>query len=63
MIQMLPWSVLETSRGLANSVALDVVCSFLTDRAAASNSLKRVEKIEDNAKRAWVRRPESREGC
>ena len=44
---MLPWSVLETSRGLANSVALDVVCSFLTDRAAASNPLKRVEKIED----------------
>ena len=47
MIQMLPLSVLETIRGLANSVALGVVCSFLTDRAAASNPLKRVENIED----------------
>ena len=47
LIEQLPPSVPGTGCGWAYSVALEVVCSLLPGRLAASNQIETLEKIEE----------------
>ena len=56
LIKLLPLSVTGTRRGLANAVALGVVCALLPFRSSAGNQLEKVEKTEEMSAAGWLAR-------